>query len=138
MNENEGVGKRVHVTSKNGRSDLGLGTYLFAGEILLDTGKKIQGANCTWKVVQAKPVPPFKITIAEPTRVFEGRGTMHVLRDVVLTPGQAVTIEKIYVAGWNHGMYVAGRFNLGGNWYALIMSEVKLPEEKASHLRVVK
>lgn len=134
MNMFELVGKRLQVEAKNGQ-DVGLGTYLWNDEILLDSGKKILGSECVWRVIPPSEVPPFDIVLGEDVRVFEGE---HNLRDsrYCLHKGDRIRIEKIQVCGWNHGGYVAGKFFLNTEPGWLLISEVELPRE-TPHLRLV-
>lgn len=134
--EYELVGKRVKVTSKTGTIDLGLGTYLWMGEILLDTGKKIKEEHCTFTVTDAGEVPPFEIAFTEATRVFRLDGGLSPAR-FYLEKGDKVRIDKILPLPWNHGKYVAGQFKGRKEHFYLLMSEVELPQEKLPHLRVV-
>jgi hypothetical protein len=66
--------------------------------------------------------------------VFEGDGYLHNSHHW-LPKGERVTIEAVILRGWNHGDYVAGRFQYRGSQYWFIMSEVELPTEP--HLRLV-
>ncbi len=131
------VGKRLTVTGKNGAPDLGLGTYLWNGEILLDTGKKIKDSDCLWKVTTESKVPPFSIKLLEPARVFNGERHRLLNTGLVANARDEISIQKIEVCGWNHGRYVAGRFTHNGTPYWLLMSEVELPFEKPPFLRAV-
>jgi hypothetical protein len=135
--ENALAGKRVKVTSKAGNIDLGLGTYLWMGEILLDTGKKIDEKHCTFEVTNAGEVPPLKITLLGDTRVFKLDGGL-VKLGVYLEKGDTVLIDHVGKYPWNHGGYVAGRFGSTKDQFYLLMSEVELLEEKPPHLRLVK
>lgn len=128
------VGKRVQVQAKDGH-EIGLGTYLWNDEILLDTGKKILGSECVWSVVSPSEIAPFDVVLVDDVRVFEGE---HNLRNsgYCLHKGDRIRIEKIQVCGWNHGGYVAGQFFWGSLSGWLLMSEVELPRE-IPHLRLV-
>jgi hypothetical protein len=114
-------------TTKKERQ-LGLATYLWMDEFLLDSGKKILGENCRAMVAPDSAVPPFEITLQEDTRVFEGMGRL-INTGYWLHAGERVTIRKIEKIGWNHGDYAAGRFFYRGEPYWFVMSEVKLPME---------
>ena len=129
------VGKRITVTSVVGKVDLGLGTYLWNNELLLDTGKKIMGKNCNWKPIPPSPVPPFEFDLIHDARIFISDRSFH--RYGVILKGVRVKIEEISTKPYNHGDYVAGKFLSGGKEYWLLISEIRLPEEKPPHLRIV-
>ncbi len=131
------VGKRVKVTSKAGTIDLGLGTYLWMGEILLDTGKKIQEEHCTFETTDAHKVPPFEIEFIADTRLFKLGGGLSPIQDFCLEKGDKVRVKQLLVLPWNHGSYVAGQFRGRLEDFYIIMSEVELPEERPPHLRLV-
>ncbi len=128
------VGKRVRVKSKDGK-DIGLGTYLWRDEILLDLGKKIQGKECSWEAAPPSEVPPFDVVLLGDIRVFEGDANLR-KTEYYLAKGDKVRIEKIALCGWNHGNYVAGRFFFQGDLYLFLMSEMELPK-MVPHLQVV-
>ncbi len=127
MNMFEMVGKRLRIRAKHG-TDLGLGTFLWDNEILLDKGKKILTDQCVYDVAPRSKVPPFKIELTTDTRVFEGEGGLR-NTGYYLPPKEGIEIIEIAVCGWNHGDYVAGKFIYKGEPYWLIMSEVELPME---------
>src|ERR1700733_4228563 len=102
------VGKRLQIKSKDGR-DVGLGTYLWDGEILLDGGKKILGNECVWSTAPPSEVPPFEVLLTHDVRVFEGENRLR-NTGYTLPKGDKILIEKVQVCGWNHGGYVAGKF----------------------------
>lgn len=130
------VGKRLEVKTKEGRN-LGLATYLYNGEILLDGGKKIHESVCTWKEVPPSEVPPFDIVLKKDTRVFEREGRGSLLNSGYwIKAGKQISIDEIEVCPWNHGGYVAGKFLYQGDVYWVLMSEVDLSRE-IPHLQPV-
>jgi len=129
------VGKRLVVKDAGSNIDLGLGTYLWDDEILLDSGKKITSDKCVCDIAQPSEVPPFTITLEEDTRIFEG--VSHLLNTgYYLHKNEKIEIRKVQLMPWNHGRYVAGKFFYRGESYWLVMSEVKLPQA-VPHLRLV-
>lgn len=129
------VGKRLQVTSKDGSVNLGLGTYLWDDEILLDSGQKILGNHCSWSVTTPSRVPPFTITLTKDARVFDGSEGFH-RTEYHLHASEKIEIVEITTRPWNHGSYVVGKFFYNGGIYWLIMSEIVLPQA-SPHLRLV-
>jgi hypothetical protein len=130
------IGKRLRVKG-SGDTDLGLGTYLWDDDILLDSGKKVRGAQCKCELAPKSPVPPFEITLRGDTRVFRKSGGLQ-NTGTYLSPGIKITIVEVTTCGWNHGNYVAGKFFYDGSepfWF--VMSEVELPFE-TPHLQLVR
>lgn len=123
------IGQRLKVRTKSGRS-LGLGTYVWHGDILLDSGKKAREEQCTWEAAKPSPVPPFEVKLAGDMRVFEGVRILMLSR-YWLHKGDTVRIVAIEARPWNHGRYVAGKFFYEGEPHWLLMSELKLPFETA-------
>ena len=128
------VGKRVLLWTSKKERQLGLATYLWNGEFLLDTGKKIREEHCWSMLAPPSKVPPFEITLRTDTRVFEGVSCL-LNTGYYLHKDAKIRICSIEVKPWNHGGYVAGKFFYRGEPYWFVMSEVDLPVE--SHLRLV-
>ena len=128
------VGKRLEVKSKDGR-EIGLGTYLWNDEILLDSGKKIHASECVWSKVASSEVPPFEVILVAGCRVFVGEHNL-INSGNYLHKSNKIRIEEVHVCGWNHGSYVAGKFFIDSKPYWLLLSEVELPRE-IPHLRLV-
>jgi hypothetical protein len=122
------VGHRLLLWTLRKERQIGLGTYLWADEILLDTGKKIREQHCISMIAPPSPVPKFEVTLQSNTRVFEGvcdlKNTGYWLH-----PGERLLITKIRCAPWNHGSYVAGEFFYRGEPYSVLLSELVLPFE---------
>jgi hypothetical protein len=111
------VGERLQVTGLCGQ-DLGLGTHLFAGKILLDRGAVVESSLCSWVTTMAPPVPPFEVEIEVETRAFEERNGSLTFTGLAIPAGTGtVLIEEIRAIGWNHGQYLAGRFAAQGRTY---------------------
>lgn len=126
--EFDDVGKRYKI--RVGVQDLGLGTYLWMGEYLLDTGRKIREEDCQVEGAIAGQVPAFDIRLAADARVFEDSGRSLIrCGDYFLPTGERLHIEKIAVKPWNHGGYVAGKITYRDEPYWLIMSEIEFTPE---------
>lgn len=130
------VGQRLSVCSL-GRESLGLGTYLWDGVILLDRGTKIAQGRCRYERVPESPVPPFLAHLHSPVRAFHNDAGRLYNKGLTLGSGR-VTIEEVSRVYWNHGIYVAGRFQeMRGEHFWLLLSELDLPDEYAPFLQVV-
>lgn len=107
--------------------ELGLGTHLWGGDILLDNGTKVQAGQCEVAEVEDCPVPPFEIVLQKPAQVYSAEGgvlrmTRHWIHD-----GERLRVLALDTRPWNHGSYVAGKIRYRGAEYWLIMSQVSLP-----------
>jgi hypothetical protein len=130
------VGRRFKLLSRRREQELGLATYLWAGEFLLDGGYIVEEGACVAIPTPATtPVPIFEFVLKSPVRVFTLDGKLLETRHW-LKGGDRVRIEKVATLPWNHGSYVAGKIMYRGLPHWLIMSEVNLPK-LPSHLSVV-
>lgn len=120
-------GQRVTATTRGGQPrNLGLGTHLWGGEILLDSGSKVQADQCEAAEAEHCPVPPFEITLHKPAQVYqvdEGvlRMTRHWLHD-----GERLRVLAVETKPWNHGRYVVGKILYRGTECWLVLSQVTL------------
>lgn len=120
------VGARVRLRAHN--RDLGLGTHLWDGEILLDTGKKVRDNQCVVELAEPSAAPIIAVQVQKDVRVFEDAHPIAATGNW-LKRGEKIEILELAVKPWNHGDYVTGRFLFNGTYYRLIMSELELPRE---------
>jgi hypothetical protein len=129
------VGERLQVHMAG--QALGLGTYVWDGTILLDTGKIVRQEKCQYTSAPPSKVPALRLYLPKPVKTFYRDGGLF-RSPAALASHQFVIIEQIAVAGWNHGEYLAGKFyDRRSKEFWLLISDLDLPEEKAPHLRLV-
>ncbi len=129
------VGERLQVYMAG--QALGLGTYVWAGSILLDTGKIVRQEKCQYAAASPSKVPVLRLYLPKPVQAFYRDGGLF-KSPAVLASHQFVIIEEIAVVRWNHGEYLAGKFyDRRDKEFWLLISDLDLPEEKAPHLRLV-
>jgi hypothetical protein len=91
--------------------DLGLGTHIYYGDILLDSGKKIHQSLCNCEEVglQGTPVfPGINVRLTRNIRTFQQQGYGMFPTEIFLNAWCTVKITQLCVFAWNHGDYLAG------------------------------
>lgn len=120
------AGQRFRVREAGPGDDLGFGTYLWDGVILLDAGRKVRAKDCVVIAAARAPRKPIEVRLGKPTRTFEDAGFSLTPSRHWIHADEVITIVDVAVKPWNHGGYVAGRVRHKDKDLWLLLYEVEL------------